>query len=60
MSVNAATSVSNFMALYVESQGRTDAALPPAEAAALQVALGQFQCIGFCRARHVETPRVVG
>lgn len=43
MSVNAATSVSNFMALYVESQGRTAAALTPAEAAALQVALGQFQ-----------------
>jgi hypothetical protein len=26
----------------------------------LRLALSQFQCIRFCRARHVETPRVVG
>lgn len=43
MSVSAATSISNFMALHVESQGRTTATLSSTEEAALQDALGQFQ-----------------
>lgn len=43
MSVNATTSVTSFMAQYVESQGRTSATLTSAETAALQLALTQFE-----------------
>lgn len=46
MSVSTTTSVSSFMATYVESQNRTDATFSAAEEAQINAALAEFQISG--------------